>query len=260
MPAKFVLSRDKGGKFRFNLLATNGQVLASSEAYNTKIAANNGISSVKKNAAGATVIDGTGTAAAAKKAPAKKAPAKAAAKKAAPARRAAKKAPAKKAAAKKAPAKRAPPRLPPRRRHPPAGPPRKPQPREPRPGEHRPEGLRPSGHPPAGPPRKPDRHLGQQRKGPVATAAAGTLALPRGPAILRFQSSRGKCRSYRKPSLSITRRDATFSSVVIETRWSSPRTSNATSRTAVAPSVARPSPQASLVSRHPISTSSGATL
>lgn len=117
MPAKFVLSRDKGGKFRFNLLATNGQVIASSEAYNTKIAANNGIASVRKNAAGATLVDNTAAAAKkaapakkapARKAPAKKAPAKAAAKKAAPARKAvAKKAPARKAPARKAPAKRA---------------------------------------------------------------------------------------------------------------------------------------------------------
>ena len=87
MPAKFVLSKDKGGKFRFNLLATNGQVIASSEGYNTKAAANNGINSVKKNAATAAVQDNTVAAAApakpaAKKAPAKKAPAKRAAKRA----------------------------------------------------------------------------------------------------------------------------------------------------------------------------------
>ena len=99
MPAKFVLKKDKGGKFRFNLLATNGQVIASSEAYNTKIAANNGISSVKKNAPVAVVVDSTLAVPAAKKAPAK-----VAAKKAAPARKAvAKKASAK--AAVKAPAK-----------------------------------------------------------------------------------------------------------------------------------------------------------
>ncbi len=126
MPAKFVLKKDKGGKFRFNLFATNGQVIASSEAYNTKIAANNGINSVKKNAAGATVVDGTLAPPAAKKAPAKavakktapasaavakkapaKAPARAVATKA-PAKAVAKKtAPVRKAVAKKAPAKRA---------------------------------------------------------------------------------------------------------------------------------------------------------
>jgi uncharacterized protein YegP (UPF0339 family) len=112
VPAKFVLSKDKAGKFRFNLLATNGQVIASSESYNTKIAATNGINSVKKNAAGATIDDRTAAAAPA----AKKAPAKAAvAKKAAPAKKApaktaaaARKAPAKTTtAAKKAPARRA---------------------------------------------------------------------------------------------------------------------------------------------------------
>jgi uncharacterized protein YegP (UPF0339 family) len=118
VPAKFVLSKDKAGKFRFNLLATNGQVIASSESYNTKIAATNGINSVKKNAAGATIDDRTAAAApAAKKAPAKATVAKkaATAKKAAPAKKApaktaaaARKAPAKTtAAAKKAPAKRA---------------------------------------------------------------------------------------------------------------------------------------------------------
>lgn len=105
MPAKFVLSKDKAGKFRFNLLATNGQVIASSESYNTKIAAANGINSVRKNAPGATIDDRTAAAPAAKKTPAKTAAAKtAAAKKVAPAKRA----PAKTTtAAKKAPAKRA---------------------------------------------------------------------------------------------------------------------------------------------------------
>lgn len=46
---KFEIKTDKGGKFRFNLKATNGQVILSSEAYNTKAACENGIESVKKN-------------------------------------------------------------------------------------------------------------------------------------------------------------------------------------------------------------------
>jgi len=118
VPAKFVLKKDRAGKFRFNLLATNGQVIAASEAYNTKAAALNGINSVRKNAAGATLDDQSVTAAKAaapaKKAPAKKAPARKAPARKAPAKRAAAaKAPArtavvKKAAARKAPARKAP--------------------------------------------------------------------------------------------------------------------------------------------------------
>lgn len=33
MAAKFVLKKGSTGKFRFNLVATNGQVIATSEAY-----------------------------------------------------------------------------------------------------------------------------------------------------------------------------------------------------------------------------------
>lgn len=59
MPAKFVLSKDKAGKFRFNLVASNGQVVATSQAYTTKTAATNGINSVRKNAPVAAVDDQT---------------------------------------------------------------------------------------------------------------------------------------------------------------------------------------------------------
>ena len=47
---KFVVSVRKNGEFQFNLLATNGQVILSSEGYTTKTACLNGIESVKKNA------------------------------------------------------------------------------------------------------------------------------------------------------------------------------------------------------------------
>ena len=57
MAAKFELFKDKGGKFRFNLKAANGEIIASSEAYSSKASALNGIESVKKNAAGAAVSD-----------------------------------------------------------------------------------------------------------------------------------------------------------------------------------------------------------
>lgn len=48
---KFVVSVRKNGEFQFNLLATNGQVILTSEGYTTKPACLNGIESVKKNAA-----------------------------------------------------------------------------------------------------------------------------------------------------------------------------------------------------------------
>ena len=59
MAAKFVLKKGSTGKFHFNLLATNGQVIATSEAYESKAAALNGIESVKKNAPVAEVEDQT---------------------------------------------------------------------------------------------------------------------------------------------------------------------------------------------------------
>ena len=46
---KFEIKKDKSGQFRFNLKASNGQVILSSEAYTTKAACDNGISSVRKN-------------------------------------------------------------------------------------------------------------------------------------------------------------------------------------------------------------------
>jgi uncharacterized protein YegP (UPF0339 family) len=59
MAGKFVLKKDAGGQFRFNLLASNGQVIASSEAYTTKAAALNGIDSVKRHATDAETDDQT---------------------------------------------------------------------------------------------------------------------------------------------------------------------------------------------------------
>jgi len=59
MAAKFVLKKGSSGKFHFNLIATNGQVIATSEAYESKAAALNGIESVKKNAPVAEVEDQT---------------------------------------------------------------------------------------------------------------------------------------------------------------------------------------------------------
>lgn len=57
MAGKFELFQDKSGGFRFNLLAGNGQVIASSETYSSRSAAEAGIDSVKKNAPDAEVVD-----------------------------------------------------------------------------------------------------------------------------------------------------------------------------------------------------------
>lgn len=53
---KFELYTDKAGEFRFRLKATNGQIIAVSEGYTTKAAAENGIESVKKNAPEADIV------------------------------------------------------------------------------------------------------------------------------------------------------------------------------------------------------------
>ena len=50
MAAKFVLKKGSTGKYRFNLVATNGQTIATSEAYESKASALKGIESVKRNA------------------------------------------------------------------------------------------------------------------------------------------------------------------------------------------------------------------
>jgi hypothetical protein len=57
--AKFVLMKGESGKFHFNLVAANGEVIATSEAYTSKEAALKGIDSVKTNAATATTEDQT---------------------------------------------------------------------------------------------------------------------------------------------------------------------------------------------------------
>ena len=51
MPGKFELYKDKGGKFRFRLKASNGQIILASQGYKSKPSAKNGIASVQKNAA-----------------------------------------------------------------------------------------------------------------------------------------------------------------------------------------------------------------
>ncbi len=51
MAGKFELKKSAGGKFLFNLKAANGRVILTSETYQSKAAAQNGIESVKKSAA-----------------------------------------------------------------------------------------------------------------------------------------------------------------------------------------------------------------
>ena len=57
MAGKFELYTDKAGKYRFRLKASNGQVIAVGEAYESKSAAENGIASVQKNAPGAPTVE-----------------------------------------------------------------------------------------------------------------------------------------------------------------------------------------------------------
>lgn len=59
MPGKFVIKKGSTGKFRFSLVSTNSQIVATSEAYNSKASAMNGIRSVQKLAADAVIEDQT---------------------------------------------------------------------------------------------------------------------------------------------------------------------------------------------------------
>ena len=54
---KFEWFKDKAGKFRFRLLASNGQIIAVGEGYESKEACVNGIESVKKNAPIAKTVE-----------------------------------------------------------------------------------------------------------------------------------------------------------------------------------------------------------
>lgn len=54
---KFEIYKDKADEFRFRLKATNGQVIATSEGYTTMAACQNGIASVKKNAADSEIVE-----------------------------------------------------------------------------------------------------------------------------------------------------------------------------------------------------------
>lgn len=55
MAGKFEVYQDSAGKFRFRLKASNGQIVASGQAYETKAAAKKGCESVLKAAEGAPI-------------------------------------------------------------------------------------------------------------------------------------------------------------------------------------------------------------
>ena len=55
---KFVISNAKSGGVKFNLVAGNGEIIATSEVYNSKASAKKGIASIQKNA-GSVVEDQT---------------------------------------------------------------------------------------------------------------------------------------------------------------------------------------------------------
>ena len=55
----FELYNDARGEYRFYLKAPSGEIIASSESYKSKAAAQAGIHSVRTAARGATVVDNT---------------------------------------------------------------------------------------------------------------------------------------------------------------------------------------------------------
>jgi uncharacterized protein YegP (UPF0339 family) len=57
MAGKFVLKKGASGKYHFNLHASNGQIIVTSETYERKQSALAGIASVKAHAADAEIDD-----------------------------------------------------------------------------------------------------------------------------------------------------------------------------------------------------------
>jgi hypothetical protein len=58
---RFVVKHQPGKGYHFNLVATNGQVVASSEHYETHRACLGGIESVRRNAPDAELVDEAGS-------------------------------------------------------------------------------------------------------------------------------------------------------------------------------------------------------
>jgi uncharacterized protein YegP (UPF0339 family) len=57
MAAKFEIFIDRKKQYRFRLKASNGEIIAAGEAYETKAACLKGIKSIQKNAPTAAIID-----------------------------------------------------------------------------------------------------------------------------------------------------------------------------------------------------------
>lgn len=57
--SKFDKKESKNGKYYFNLKASNGQIIGTSEMYESAASRDNGINSVTKNAPDAEVVDET---------------------------------------------------------------------------------------------------------------------------------------------------------------------------------------------------------
>lgn len=57
MAGKFEVYQDKAGKYRFRLKASNGQVIATGESYESKAPCLKGVASVQKNAPDAAVVE-----------------------------------------------------------------------------------------------------------------------------------------------------------------------------------------------------------
>ena len=57
MAGKSEITGDKAGKFRVRFKASNGEIIATSEASESKAGTQNGIASVQKNAPDAAVVD-----------------------------------------------------------------------------------------------------------------------------------------------------------------------------------------------------------
>jgi uncharacterized protein YegP (UPF0339 family) len=73
MAAKFEIFTDRKKQYRFHLKASNGEVIAASQAYENKAACIKGIKAIQKNAPAAAIIDPEEAAKkAAKAAPAKR--------------------------------------------------------------------------------------------------------------------------------------------------------------------------------------------
>ena len=57
MAYKFEIYEDKGGKFRFNFVAPNGETMFSSQGYASKSSLKNSINSIQKNVPDADITE-----------------------------------------------------------------------------------------------------------------------------------------------------------------------------------------------------------